>query len=100
MANLRRVAPKEFRRTELVPRDKQTLTTAPPQQKDARTGDAYVSDPAKPVPFTEKITPRMTVEYMVEDQRFAARRPDVLSYQTPVLEKIWLSPVHLKSNYG
>lgn len=67
--------------------DKQLLSSTSPQQKDVRTGDSYVSDPSKPVPFTEKITPRMTVEYMVEDQRFAARRPDVLCYQTPVLEK-------------
>jgi putative CocE/NonD family hydrolase len=27
----------------------------------------------------------MTIEYMVEDQRFAARRPDVLAYQTASL---------------
>jgi putative CocE/NonD family hydrolase len=47
--------------------------------------DEYVSDPAKPVPYTETITPRMTIEYMVEDQRFAARRPDVLAYQTASL---------------
>jgi putative CocE/NonD family hydrolase len=47
--------------------------------------DEYVSDPAKPVPYTETITNRMTVEYMVEDQRFAGRRPDVLVYQTDVL---------------
>jgi putative CocE/NonD family hydrolase len=47
--------------------------------------DEYVSDPAKPVPYTEAITNRMTVEYMVEDQRFAGRRPDVLAYQTEVL---------------
>lgn len=47
--------------------------------------DEYVSDPAKPVPFTEAITPRMTNEYMVDDQRFAGRRPDVLAYQTAVM---------------
>lgn len=47
--------------------------------------DEYVSDPAKPVPYTEIITPRMTIEYMVEDQRFASRRPDVLIYQTEPL---------------
>lgn len=29
----------------------------------------------------------MTREYMTDDQRFAARRPDVLAYQTPVLER-------------
>jgi uncharacterized protein len=45
--------------------------------------DEYVSDPARPVPFSEKITPTMTPEYMTDDQRFAARRPDVLVYQTP-----------------
>lgn len=44
--------------------------------------DEYVSDPNKPVPYSETITPRMTIEYMVDDQRFASRRPDVLTYQT------------------
>lgn len=47
--------------------------------------DEYISDPHKPVPFSEKITPTMAIEYMVDDQRFAARRPDVLAYQTPTL---------------
>jgi uncharacterized protein len=46
-----------------------------------------VSDPARPVPFTEKITPSMAIEYMTDDQRFAARRPDVLVYQTPALKE-------------
>jgi uncharacterized protein len=45
--------------------------------------DEYVSDPAKPVPFTERITPQMAIEYMTDDQRFASRRPDVLVYQLP-----------------
>lgn len=49
--------------------------------------DEYVSDPARPVPYTAEITPRMTIQYMVEDQRFASRRPDVLTYQTTILEK-------------
>jgi hypothetical protein len=47
--------------------------------------DEYLSDPAKAVPFTEQITGTMVVEYMVEDQRSAARRPDVLVYQTEPL---------------
>ena len=47
--------------------------------------DEFISDPDKPVPYTEAITPRMTKEYMVDDQRFAARRPDVLVYQTDSL---------------
>jgi putative CocE/NonD family hydrolase len=48
--------------------------------------DAFVSDPARPVPFTEAIARGMTREYMTDDQRFAARRPDVLVYQTEPLE--------------
>jgi putative CocE/NonD family hydrolase len=48
--------------------------------------DEYVSDPARPVPFTEAIAIGMTPEYMTDDQRFASRRPDVLSYQTDVLK--------------
>ena len=49
--------------------------------------DEYVSDPAKPVPFIEDVNPGMQREYMVADQRFAARRPDVLVYQTEPLEE-------------
>lgn len=47
--------------------------------------DAFESDPARPVPFTQDTAIGMTKEYMTEDQRFAARRPDVLVYQTPPL---------------
>lgn len=49
--------------------------------------DEYISDPAHPVPFTSQITTGMPREYMVEDQRFAARRPDVLVYQTDPLDQ-------------
>jgi putative CocE/NonD family hydrolase len=51
------------------------------------TFDTYISDPAKPVPYTEKVHSRRTREYMDDDQRFAARRPDVLVYETEVLAK-------------
>jgi putative CocE/NonD family hydrolase len=53
----------------------------------ANAFDEYVSDPARPVPFTENITPRMDIEYMLDDQRFAARRPDVLVYRTAALDQ-------------
>lgn len=49
---------------------------------------AYVSDPLKPVPYTEDLTTTMGFtphNYMSEDQRFAGRRPDVLVFQTDVL---------------
>jgi putative CocE/NonD family hydrolase len=47
--------------------------------------DEYLSDPKKPVPFTDQISRGMTRPYMTDDQRFASRRPDVLVYQTEVL---------------
>jgi putative CocE/NonD family hydrolase len=50
------------------------------------SNDAIVSDPNKPVPFTNDITMDMKREYMTGDQRFAARRTDVLTYQTDVLD--------------
>lgn len=54
--------------------------------------DEYVSDPWNPVPYTEKRnsdTIRYPRDFMTEDQRFAATRPDVLVYQTdPLTEDI------------
>ena len=47
--------------------------------------DSFISDPAKPVPFSQKILFRQGHLWMVEDQRFASRRPDVLVYQSEVL---------------
>jgi len=47
--------------------------------------DEFISDPAKPVPYTMQTTPRYNREYFVEDQRFAASRPDVLTYCGDVL---------------
>jgi putative CocE/NonD family hydrolase len=48
--------------------------------------DEYVSDPAKPVPYIGGQAPGMTREHMVEDQRFASTRTDVLTYQTEALD--------------
>ncbi len=49
--------------------------------------DKYTSDPSKPVPFIDYTATGMTREYMVDDQRFASTRPDVLVYETEPLEK-------------
>ena len=48
--------------------------------------DEYLSDPNKPVPYIGRVTPGVLNSYMTEDQRFASTRPDVLVYQTPVLD--------------
>lgn len=47
--------------------------------------DRYVSDPAKPVPYTMGNTFGFNSMYPTEDQRFASRRPDVLVYRSEVL---------------
>jgi hypothetical protein len=58
---------------------------APGDGKDAF--DEYVSDPAKPVPYTLEHTAGYPRGYPTHDQRFAASRPDVLVYETEPLEE-------------
>ncbi len=56
-------------------------------QQPAQAGfDEYVSDPNRPVPYVNRITQDVLNTYMTEDQRFAAQRPDVLVYQSEVLD--------------
>ena len=57
----------------------------PPTLAKERPYDEYVSDPMNPVPYTQKITLNYPRDFMTEDQRFAASRPDVLVYQTDPL---------------
>ncbi|WP_321471963.1 CocE/NonD family hydrolase [uncultured Paludibaculum sp.] len=49
--------------------------------------DSYISDPAKPVPFSSVVASGVPRTYMVDDQRHASARPDVLTYQTEPLEE-------------
>ena len=71
---------------------KLTLNTKPQlTATDTRNSDSgydeYTSDPAHPVPYTEDVHFRRTREYMDDDQRFASRRPDVLTYETEILNE-------------
>lgn len=56
--------------------------------KSGNTKETFISDLKRPVPYSEDIktvfTPR---KYMTDDQRFSARRPDVLVYETDVLNE-------------
>jgi uncharacterized protein len=61
------------------------LSLAKPAVKSAYS--EYISDPNKPVPYTEDVHNNRTIAYMTDDQRFAARRPDVLVFQTDVLQE-------------
>ncbi|MDG3004523.1 CocE/NonD family hydrolase [Paludisphaera mucosa] len=71
---------------------------SPPESAASPSFDEYVSDPAKPVPFIDAVSNRMTGDYMIQDQRFASRRPDVLVYQTgPLAEDLTLvGPIQVK----
>ena len=85
--------PKNTESKQLFVREGGRLQFAPPDNSATEVSrDEFVSDPNKPVPYCETITPKMTIEYMVDDQRFASRRPDVLTYQTePFAEDLVLA---------
>lgn len=78
--------PRDLTTTSLYLRDGAGLAFDEPTTS-GEAYDEYLSDPANPVPYTQEVTIGRTVEYMTEDQRFAGRRPDVLVYQTDVLEE-------------
>lgn len=58
-----------------------------PPSKSGESFASYWSDPARPVPYTQDITLLRGRSYMTEDQRFAARRPDVLVFMTDTLQQ-------------
>ncbi|MCX8019113.1 MAG: CocE/NonD family hydrolase [Chitinophagaceae bacterium] len=64
-----------------------TLSFRPPARNAKQKFSEYISDPDKPVPYTPEIHFNRTIEYMVGDQRFAARRPDILVFQSDILEE-------------
>jgi hypothetical protein len=61
------------------------LSFEPPNE--IRSKDEYVSDPNHPVPFVGYTTDTVPQRYMVDDQRFANYRPDVLVYETDPLQE-------------
>lgn len=72
--------------------EKQTMFLSENQELTSElkevSGIKFVSDIKKPVPYSEDVktvlTPR---KYMTDDQRFAARRSDVLVFETDVMEE-------------
>ena len=61
------------------------LSWSKPIEKNSST--QYTSDPSRPVPYADQVHSGRTREYMTDDQRFAWRRPDVISFETPELEE-------------
>jgi hypothetical protein len=74
------------------------LSFDPPDE--SRSVDEYLSDPNHPVPFVGYTTDTVPQRYMVDDQRFASYRPDVVTYETdPLTEDVTIAgPIspHLK----
>jgi putative CocE/NonD family hydrolase len=84
------------------------LSRTPPAAGESY--DEYVADPQRPVPYTEDVHLRRTTEYMTDDQRFAARRPDVAVYESeplteavtlagPVVADLWVSTTGTDADY-
>jgi putative CocE/NonD family hydrolase len=63
-------------------RENEGLSFEPPSGEGF---DSYVSDPEKPVPFSAETRTTQGHLWMIEDQRFAASRPDVLVYESEEL---------------
>jgi putative CocE/NonD family hydrolase len=86
------VARTEERRAYFGP-DRTLALGTPPTAGDSAF-DAYLSDPAHPVPYRRHPIQATYFPggsqwrtWLVEDQRFVDYRPDVLTYETPPLEK-------------
>ena len=77
--------PKEAEFMSLYLDCEEKLSLEPAISKDCY--EEYIVDPAKPVPYTEDVHLSRTREYLTDDQRFASRRPDVMMYQTDILEE-------------
>jgi putative CocE/NonD family hydrolase len=64
------------------------LAFTPPTEQGTAAADAYVSDPANPVPYRERPirptwgTGSTWTRWLVDDQRFLKDRSDVVSWQT------------------
>ncbi len=76
--------PKEMVPTPIYFNDNGNLSFNKSNSQNSSTN--YLSDPSKPVPYTEDILDGRTREYMTDDQRFASRRTDVITFKTSVLE--------------
>ncbi|HBE43634.1 MAG TPA: X-Pro dipeptidyl-peptidase [Bacteroidales bacterium] len=77
--------PKNITETKLWFHPGEKASFTPPTTR--KSFDEYVSDPMNPVPYTEDVHKKRTQEYMTDDQRFASRRPDVMVYQTDILDE-------------
>jgi hypothetical protein len=86
--------PKEARKKNLYFGEVGTLSFDAPKINGPEAFDAYVSDPAHPVPYRHRPVdmtypndhPGSWYTWLVQDQRFVDNRPDVLTWQTDELQ--------------
>lgn len=73
-----------------------SVSTEEPVSEKSHT--EYVSDMSHPVPYTANPTTYRTKEFMIDDQRFATSRPDVITFMTePLTEPLTLGgPVEVE----
>jgi len=74
--------PKNVEQAELFFNSDSMLTMEKPEKE---LSYSYESDPENPVPYTADTVMKMSKTYMIEDQRFASKRKDVLHFSTPPL---------------
>jgi putative CocE/NonD family hydrolase len=84
--------PEDKKEKQLFFADHGQLSNEPASDSSGREFDEYLSDPTKPVPYTAQTYSMQNSigyyrDYFVEDQRFAASRPDVLVYSGEPLVK-------------
>lgn len=76
--------PNEVASRTLYFRPRGSLSFDPPSE-GSDAWDEFISDPAKPVPYSAEPSTGYPRAFPVEDQRFVASRTDVLVYETEIL---------------
>ena len=76
--------PKNTKESSFYLSEKEKLQLERPTQVSSFS--EYISNPSKPVPYTDKITYSRQKEYMTDDQRFAERRGDVACFKSEPLK--------------
>jgi putative CocE/NonD family hydrolase len=78
--------PKERQQKTIYLHEGGKVSFDPPAQNE-KPFDEYVSDPAHPVPYVPYPSTNLESEYMFADQRFLAKRADVLNYVSDPLQE-------------
>lgn len=77
--------PPGTRKARLYLRENGLLSMEAPANTDPAF-EEFISDPNKPVPYSRNLSPQRVKDWLAEDQRFAAMRPDVVVYESEPLE--------------